>query len=52
MPTFKHRKHRSPKSSHQPAKTTNIAPKTAQSATIYPQVPPQRPTQMNRNEQK
>ena len=52
MPTSKHRKHRSHKPSQMPAKTINIAPKTAQSATIYLHITHPSPTQMNGNEQK
>ena len=49
MPTPKRR---SPKSSHQPAKTINIAPKTARDTPICPHDPLHRPTQMSRNERK
>ena len=54
MPTSQHitPKRRSPKSSHLPAKTIHITPKTALAAPIYPHVSPHRPTQMNANERK
>ena len=45
-------KRRSPKPSHPPAKTIDIAPKTVLDAPIYPHVPPNRPTQTIRNERK
>ena len=41
MPTSKHRKNRSPKSSHQPPTTPGIAPKTPLPAPILPPDPPQ-----------
>ncbi len=40
MPTSKHRKHRSPKPAHLPAKTTDNAPKTPLAAPIQPPDPP------------
>ena len=54
MPTSQHitPKRRSSKSSHQPAKTTHIAPKTALSAPICPRVSPSIPAHMTGNERK
>ena len=52
MPTSEHTTpvRRSPKSSHLPAKTTHIAPKTARATPIYPHISPSIPTQMTGNE--
>ena len=54
MPTSQHTtpERRCAKTSHHPAKTVNIAPKTALAAPNYPHVPPSIPTQMRGNERK